>query len=240
MPVVSSDPPTAGAPTLPRLFCAPHLRCVEVSGRLVILDLTAGAYDIVDEVGTAMWSQLLQSPADRDTAGLADTYGVPTALVESDLADFASAQLATGRLLAAPPPVAVPSVPSAPRMRPTRWRALRERAAADRELRAGFAGAYTKRTTPPADPSPPRVGLDRLIKTFSGAENLYPAPEAPLDCLPRSLALTWFLRTSGWPAEHVIGVALYPFEAHAWVECAGTALNEGATFLQRFTVIQRA
>ena len=80
----------------------------------------------------------------------------------------------------------------------------------------------------------------RLLKLFRTAEGCYPTRRAPMDCLPRSLALTRFLRTAGFPAEHVMGVALYPFEAHAWVELAGSALNEGATFLTRFTVIQRA
>ena len=44
----------------------------------------------------------------------------------------------------------------------------------------------------------------------------------------------------GWPAVHVIGVALYPFEAHAWVELDGEPIDEVDGYLRRFTVIQRA
>jgi Transglutaminase-like superfamily len=41
------------------------------------------------------------------------------------------------------------------------------------------------------------------------------------DCLPRSLALFYLLRSRGVPAVIHIGVAKYPFQAHAWVEVEG-------------------
>ncbi|MGE0217302.1 lasso peptide biosynthesis B2 protein [Mycolicibacterium sp.] len=229
----------AGAPAgPPQLFCAPHLRCVEVAGRLVMLDLSAGVYETTDEVGAAMWAQLTELPADRDIPKLAARYGVPLSVVLSDLNAFAERQLAAGRLVRAPAPRS--PVESAPRQRPSVTRALRERAGADRALRKSFAAAYTARVGPAADTAGPRVALARLLDVFRTADGLYPSPEAPLDCLPRSLAMTRFLRTSGWPAQHVIGVALYPFEAHAWVEVDGVALGEDDTYLHRFTVVQRA
>lgn len=224
--------------TPPQLFCAPNLRCVEVSARLVMLDLSAGVYDVTDEVGAAMWSQLARPPAERDISGLAEKYAVPSEVVAADLAEFAAAQCAAGRL-SAEASIEV-SRTHMPRRRPSIMRALRERAAADRDLRRGFAGAYTKRTGPTADTTAPRLTVTRLTELFRTAESLYPASEAPQDCMPRSLALTRFLRTAGWQAQHVIGVALYPFEAHAWVEVDGVPVNEAVTFLRRFTVIQEA
>lgn len=231
---------THPAPTHPpQLFCAPNLRCVEVAGQLVILDLSAGVYDVINEVGAAMWAQLMRSPDARNIAGLADEYGVAPATLEADFVDFATAQLVAGRLVtdqrATPRPVE-----RSPRRAPTTLRALRERVAAERDLRRNFATAYANRVGPTADTTAPRVALELLMRRFRTAESLYPSRQAPLDCLPRSLALTRFLRTAGWPARHVIGVALYPFEAHAWVEVDGTALNEEDTFLRRFTVIQQA
>jgi len=37
-----------------------------------------------------------------------------------------------------------------------------------------------------------------------------------------------------------MGVAMYPFEAHAWVEVDGIPIRQGLTFVKRFTVIERA
>jgi len=47
-------------------------------------------------------------------------------------------------------------------------------------------------------------------------------------CLEQSLALWYLLRKQNIPASLRIGVRKSPekFEAHAWVECAGAALNE--------------
>ncbi|RAU99275.1 lasso peptide biosynthesis B2 protein [Mycolicibacter senuensis] len=229
---------THPAPTRPpQLFCAPNLRCAEVARQLVVLDLSAGVYDVINEVGAAMWAQLTRSPDERNITGLAEKYGVAPATLAADFVDFATAQLAAGRLVtdqrATPRPIE-----RSPRRAPTILRALWERIAAERDLQRGFATAYADRVGPTADTSAPRIAVELLMRRFRTAESLYPARQAPLDCLPRSLALTRFLRTAGWPALHVMGVALYPFEAHAWVELNGTALNEGD--LRRFTVIQQA
>jgi hypothetical protein len=54
-------------------------------------------------------------------------------------------------------------------------------------------------------------------------------------CLSRSLALAWILRGRGIPALVRIGAAIgAPFSAHAWVECAGTPLNDAADVGERF------
>lgn len=232
-------PDARAAASLPRLFCGEHVRCVEIAQRLVLLDVSAGTYDVVDEVGTQMWQQLLRNPDERDIACLAGTYGVPSAVIAADLAEFAAAQLAAGRLRTGElriPPVA----PRLPRRRPTVWRALRERAGVEQDLRRGFAVAYDKCTGPVADCAPPRLAVERLVRLFRTADGLYPAREAPLDCLPRSLALTRFLRMSGWPVTHMIGVALDPFEAHAWVELDGHPLDESPTTLLRYVTIAAA
>jgi hypothetical protein len=186
-----------------------------------------------------MWEQLLRDPDDRDLGGVANEYGVGLSVIEADLAEFATAQQAAGRLVPERPRASAPRM-LLPRRRPTVCRALRERASAQRDLQRGFADAYTKRTAGVADTSAPRVEVERLLKQFRTADGLFPARQAPLDCLPRSLALTRFLRMAGWPAEHVIGVALYPFEAHAWVQLDGVALDESPTALRRYTTITQA
>lgn len=233
----SSD--IGAASTLPQLFRGAHIRCVEIAERLVLLDVLAGTYDVVDEVGTQMWQQLLRDPAERDIAKMAADYGVPESVFAADLAEFAAAQRAAGRLDAAAPGTGSPAVPM-PRRRPSVWRALRERVGAEQDLKASFADAYVKYTGPLADCGPPRHAVERVVRQFRKADGLYPAREAPLDCLPRSLALTRFLRMAGWPVRHVIGVALDPFEAHAWVELDGVPLDESPGSLLRYATIATA
>lgn len=59
-------------------------------------------------------------------------------------------------------------------------------------------------------------------------------------CLRRSLALWWLLRRRGIPAELRIGVRKDgdAFQAHAWVEHAGMALNDRVDVYLRFAVFQ--
>lgn len=56
-------------------------------------------------------------------------------------------------------------------------------------------------------------------------------------CLQRSLALHWWLRLEGLPSELRIGVRKDGGElrAHAWVELAGTVVNDGPDDVRAFT-----
>jgi hypothetical protein len=238
---VVSQPSKLRLEKLPRLYCAFHLRSAVVADHLVILDLAVGEFLVLDEIATLMWQQLLCGPGDRNTGAIAKRFSAPESRVADDLAEFADEQLKVGRLSIRTASDPVPSAP-APHRRMSGRRAWWERAQADRDLRRGFPAAYHRRVDAPAARVNPdaRLAADRLVSIFTAAENFYPTRKAPVDCLPRSLALLRLLRTAGWPAEHVIGVAMYPFEAHAWVELDGKPLCEGATYTRRFTVIQRA
>ena len=62
-------------------------------------------------------------------------------------------------------------------------------------------------------------------------------------CLHRSLVLWSLLRREGIPCRLRLGAAetgTGPFEAHAWVECAGVALNEPEAYLARYSPFGRA
>lgn len=56
-------------------------------------------------------------------------------------------------------------------------------------------------------------------------------------CLHRSIVLWQLLRREGIPCELRLGARTDagPFEAHAWVECAGVALNESEPNLARYS-----
>ncbi|MGH7472009.1 MAG: lasso peptide biosynthesis B2 protein [Longimicrobiales bacterium] len=57
-------------------------------------------------------------------------------------------------------------------------------------------------------------------------------------CLEQSLALFVLLRRRGVAAQLRLGVQPYPFNAHAWVELDGTALNERPETIRQFVPLQ--
>ncbi len=50
-------------------------------------------------------------------------------------------------------------------------------------------------------------------------------------CLEQSVTLYLLLRRRGLPVDLRLGVHVYPFLAHAWVEHAGTPLNESPEYV---------
>jgi len=56
-------------------------------------------------------------------------------------------------------------------------------------------------------------------------------------CLEQSLALYVLLRRRGVPAELRLGVQVYPFYAHAWVELDGKPVNEDPERIQKFRAL---
>ena len=63
-----------------------------------------------------------------------------------------------------------------------------------------------------------------------------------LTCLHRSLALWWLLRGQGVLCDLRLGASTAdgPFEAHAWVQCGGVALNERDAHLSRYSPLGEA
>jgi hypothetical protein len=57
-------------------------------------------------------------------------------------------------------------------------------------------------------------------------------------CLEQSLALYVLLRRRGVPVQLRLGVQPYPFNAHAWVELDGMALNERPETIRQFVPLQ--
>jgi len=56
-------------------------------------------------------------------------------------------------------------------------------------------------------------------------------------CLEQSLTLYLLLRRRGVPAELRIGVQVYPFYAHAWVELHGEPVNEDRETVEKFRAL---
>ncbi|MFL5608840.1 MAG: lasso peptide biosynthesis B2 protein [Gemmatimonadaceae bacterium] len=67
------------------------------------------------------------------------------------------------------------------------------------------------------------------------AAALYPGHAA---CLERSLLLYWHLRRAGVPVRFRMGVQMYPFLAHAWVEHDEQPINDLAEHVAQFRPIE--
>lgn len=67
------------------------------------------------------------------------------------------------------------------------------------------------------------------------AAALYPGHAA---CLERSLMLYWYLRRAGVPVAYRMGVQMYPFLAHAWVEHRGVPINDVPEHVALFRPIE--
>ncbi|MBX7431198.1 lasso peptide biosynthesis B2 protein [Mycobacterium sp. Y57] len=221
-------------------FVSPHAATAVVEEHLVLLDLWAGEYSVFDRVATRFWVHSTSPWPSRISAEeLADQLGAPRTVIEQDAALFIAEQIQAGWLQARPSQPAAATPDTVPRSRPSIAAAWKARLRADRLLKRGFWPAYDALVRPIAVEASPRVPIDVAVAKFAAAENLYPSRDAPMDCLPRSMALARFLRCAGWPAEHVLGVRLYPFEAHAWVELQRTPIHDRTDVGGVYTVINR-
>ncbi|VWX49790.1 hypothetical protein NOVOSPHI9U_260039 [Novosphingobium sp. 9U] len=59
-------------------------------------------------------------------------------------------------------------------------------------------------------------------------------------CLSKTYALLQFLKLSGHSADWVIGVRLFPFEAHCWLAQENLLIGERAHLVEKYTVILRS
>jgi hypothetical protein len=90
-----------------------------------------------------------------------------------------------------------------------------------------------ERTPVTADPDGATVARVEYVVAMAAA--LYPGEAA---CLQRSLLLYWYLRGSGVAVRYRMGVQMYPFLAHAWVEHRGEPINDVPEHVRLFRPIQ--
>ena len=73
--------------------------------------------------------------------------------------------------------------------------------------------------------------VDRVIKAANLACMLYPKQAL---CFQRSCVSVCLLRKRGVQADLVLGAQQFPFQAHAWVEVNGQAVNERSNVQSRY------
>ena len=206
------------------LFPSRSVRARVIDGLLVVLDLEADRYSILDETGTAFW-RVLTNEADGEgrVVELCRLFNAPATVIEGDLTAFRQRCVDSGWLTDSMPSASPGTVPS-PASKATAFRAwLVLLETVTRLWMGGLSktyAAYSGIRAPAPQPSAPDL-RDRALGAFLAAENAILLPGGSRDCLPRSLALFAFLRRSGVDCHHIIGVQRTPFQAHAWVEIEG-------------------
>ncbi|MBV8531015.1 MAG: lasso peptide biosynthesis B2 protein [Candidatus Eremiobacteraeota bacterium] len=191
---------------------------------VVILDLLANEYVMLDANSSAIWQEVLAK-------------GVCSR--EQEI--FARDCVERGYLTFDPAPTS-----ACPRRLRTRyvpliayaWYSLRE---ATRALvKDGFAVSYRRyasleKPKPPGMREAPRLATAE--RAFHFAENFFEHPSSPNDCLPRSFALYQLLIYAGLSPEHRIGVRLHPFRADAWVTCLRRPIGDSSGNVEQYTTI---
>lgn len=226
------------------LYLTCNVRYRIVDGRAVLLDLSAGKYVIFDQVATAMWRTLLSAGTRQEgVRRLTEEFDAPAASLESDLSEFARVCLQRGYLQREAPRHRKSYQPLSVHKTALTLRAWWSLLLTSRTLaKEGFARtyeAYSGFAQPSAAAAESHALISRAERAFRRAENFFLLRKAPRDCLPRSLALYRFLLSAGIPAEHVIGIQMYPFQAHAWVECQGLVLCDMRDHVSCFSELAR-
>lgn len=88
-------------------------------------------------------------------------------------------------------------------------------------------------------PSAPRADVATRQRICSAMDRAAAAYFKRAWCLQRSAACVYLLRRRGVPAQLVLGVRTFPFEAHAWAELGGRVLNDTTDYTGRFLVLDR-
>jgi hypothetical protein len=204
----------------------PHVHWAEVDRHVFILDERTGEYLGLGGHDVGLWGRVCDPGTPADEEGL--TRLRADAVRRGWYAADVPADDQIRRIRQASPP--------------TTWRARRCLFSAFWRIRVGgFPAAYqwARRVREMEYRSARRGVLADALDHFLAAESTVFSRLGERDCLPRSLALFVFLRRSGFPAQHCIGVRALPFAAHAWVEDAsGTVLEDGDA-IRQMTVLTR-
>jgi hypothetical protein len=85
---------------------------------------------------------------------------------------------------------------------------------------------------PTAAPSAPELETCRRVRAMVDRAQMYYPKKAM--CLQHSAVVTCLLRHRGVPAQMVLAAQHFPAKAHAWVEVAGTVVNENQSVRTKY------
>ena len=196
-----------------------------------VLDLHRGGFYALDRVGTRMLFAALERGSEAMVQETARAYGLPDTQVQGDwvalLEGFRKVGLteanhSRGSGLALPGHLTV-------WLRLTLARLSFRLLGWEKTLWAWQVVGRARARATLADSESLISAIDGLIRRVAGRHLLNP------QCKERALVSWSLLRRSGLPARLVMGIALYPFEAHAWTECAGRVVGDEPGRCEQYT-----
>jgi hypothetical protein len=228
-----------------------------------LLDFQTGRFFLLDETGAEMLSLTLEKGVEQTQEDLLALYDVPPERLRADHQAFLET-LTRRRLLqnAESPSAAVPFI-----LPPWLQKLLKALAALGRRLfnpgadpnnltinallilawlsfrLFGWSGTLALWSQWSGSPTPaPELLTTEVMATLdertcaSAARNWL----FPLVCKERALTIYQLARVFyGLPVRLILGVALYPFQAHAWVECGEDIFGDDPEHCQYFTPVFR-
>lgn len=212
-----------------------NIYCCNCAGRIVLLDTQADRYFLVpEELGPALlrlWNREPTKEQDLRELGRLKSMGVVTVDRSPTLHDPSLSTIA--------PPTSELLAPERPRRR---WSDVAR--AAGYQLEA-WLRIRTKpiaellielsSTSCPSDNSKAvDVRLTLIASAFRATAGIFRQHD---QCLPRSIAFRRMCTANGLDTTLVIGVALDPFSAHAWVQAGGRVLNDSLEKVRCYTPI---
>jgi hypothetical protein len=219
-----------------RVVAAPEVLCAVHGDRTILLDLRTERYLGLDEVGTAVWSLVVQAgtdgvPVPAVVDMLSVEFDAPRTVLERDVGALLDRLrregLVEGLALGASAPA--PRIPSVSRCALALLTAVLALRALG--LRRSLAMARWLSRREPAVAMPTAGYLAGVVRTVDTAAAFFPGRAL---CLEQSLALYAVLRWAGVGVSLVLGAQPYPFSAHAWVEYQGEPVGESRDRVGRF------
>lgn len=191
---------------------APHIRWVDIEGRIFIIDLRRGEYFGLDKAHANAWRALtILTDHDRDIGSANRNHLLAAArargwLAPEDNKHFHCSRRRKVSLLARLLPFVCALV-----FLVRAYVSMRVFGFEKTYNWANSGAYYGTRATSDSQ-------LESAKAIFLNAERFIISRRGMEDCLPRSLALFVFLRAMGFKVRHCIGIQCFPFAAHAWVE----------------------
>jgi hypothetical protein len=214
------------------------VRAEIIDNRVVLLDIDAGEYLVLDRIETLIWQGLISDSTAETINILIEEYDISEDIILADIEAF-KAQCIERGFFDKKSDTSRRKQQAAPAKAPNAWRAWLWMLRVSFSLRSGFAPAYRLCLGLKQPGARTLADLEKAQTAFLFAENFFIFKSAPRDCLPRSLSLYGFLTSCGIRATHVIGIARYPFEAHAWVECDDKVLLDRPDWVSKYHALAR-
>ncbi|MBE8990360.1 lasso peptide biosynthesis B2 protein [Nostoc sp. LEGE 12450] len=198
-----------------------------------LLDFNRGRFYGLDLVSTKMLMLLIERGLETSVHHIAQEYGVAEEKVRTDLTkflrDLQSKQLIHSQLPCSHPVVPSPFITSI--LLTLAWISIRT-LGWTRTIRFWQLWHY------PIDSNALSGDWETAVKAVDDVVRETAARYflLPIACKERALVGWQILKTIfGFPAELVFGINLYPFQAHAWVECSSRIVTDDRSHCEIFT-----